>query len=61
MRRVYFFLRAEKLRVELKITDETRSRRHVFLIFKKEKVKEHWIVLFLSFQYNWGRLFGGYQ
>lgn len=49
-----FFPIARKLRVELKITDETRSLRHVFLMFKKRKVKEQWIVFFCLFQYLLG-------
>ena len=48
-----FSPRTKKLRVELKITDETRSLRHVFLMFKKEKSKNNGSC-FLSFQYLLG-------
>ena len=42
-----FSPRTKKLRVELKITDETRSLRHVFFNVQKRKVKEQWIVFFV--------------
>lgn len=45
-----FSPRTKKLRVELKITDETRSLRHVFFNVQKRKVKEQWIVFFCLFQ-----------